>query len=395
MTSTKCYRFRLDPTPEQERAFRTFAGCRRFVWNWALARKKETYHATGRAVSYHELAGELVGLKRRSDTAFLNECDSQALQQTLRDLDRAFVNFFEKRARYPKKKSRKKTPHAFRIPQRVTTDREHVHIPKIGRVKARLHREMYGVVKSATIKQAADRHWHVTFVCHSEQEAREPTCSSPAGIDVGLETFATFDDGEKVVPPRFYRKRERKIKRLHRRVSRCQKASRNRAKARKRLAAAYGKTRNCRNDWLHKLSLLIVSCHDTLCIEDLNLRGLVKTKLAKSFSDAALGTFRRMLEYKGLWYHCQIIKVDRFFASSKTCSVCGHQQHLELSDRVWICDRCGTLHDRDINAAKNILREGLRLVTDGQSETLTVCGEEVRRVTHPHSSLKQKEAAGL
>ena len=395
MTTTRCYRFRLDPTPEQEQAFRQFAGCRRFVWNWALARKKETYQRTGGSVTYNELAHELVELKRQPDTAFLNECDSQALQQTLRDLDRAFVNFFEKRAGPPKKKSRKKTPHAFRIPQRVHAADDRVNIPKIGAVKARLHREMAGTTKSATIKQSADGHWHVTFVSHAEREESEPTCACPAGIDVGLESFVTFDDGQKIAPPQCYRKSERKLKRLHRRVSRCRSGSCNRAKARKRLAVAYAKTRNRRNDWLHKLSFLIVRGHDTLCIEDLNLKGLARTKLAKSFSDAALGTFRRMLEYKGQWYGCRIVTVDRFFASSKTCSECGHQQHLELSDRVWTCDLCGARHDRDVNAARNLLREGLRLVTDGQSETLTVCGEEVRRVTPPHSSVKQKETAAL
>jgi putative transposase len=333
-------------------------------------------------------------LKRQPDTEILQECDAQALQQTLRDLDRAFVNFFEKRACYPQKKSRKKTPHAFRIPQRVTPLHRHVKIPKIGLVRARLHREMEGTIKSATVKQAADGHWHVTFVCHFEREEKEPTHLCPAGIDVGLASFATFDDGAKEAPPRFYRKRERKIKRLHRRVSRCRKESRNRAKARQRLAVAYTKTRNQRNDWLHQLAILIVICHDTLCIEDLNLRGLVKTKLAKSFSDAALGTFRRMLEYKGLWHGCQIIKVDRFFASSKTCSECGHRQPLELSDRVWTCEQCGIVHDRDVNAARNILREGLRILAPGHGERLNACGAEVRRATRSRSALKQ-EGAGL
>jgi putative transposase len=395
MTATRCYQFRLDPTPEQEEAFRMFAGCRRFVWNWALACKNETYKATGRSLSYRELASELVGLKRQPETAFLQACDSQALQQSLRDLDRAFVNFFEKRARPPKRKSRKRTPHAFRIPQRMVAGDGHVRVPKIGAVKARLHRAMEGAVKSATIKQAADGHWHIAFVCHCEREEREPTAHCPVGIDLGLESFVTLDHGEKKAPPRFYRRRERKIKRLQRRVSHCRKGSRNRAKARQRLAVAYQKTRNQRNDWLHKLAFLIVSGHDTICIEDLNLKGLARTKLAKSFLDAALGTFCRMLEYKAVWYSRRVVRVGRFFASTKTCHDCGHQQHLELSDRVWRCAGCGILHDRDINAALNILREGLRLVTDGQSETLTVCGEEVRRGTPPRSSVKQKAAAAL
>ena len=381
MKLQRCYRFRLEPTPEQEQAFRRFAGCRRYVWNWGLSRKIETYQTTGTSVGYHVLRANLVELKRIEATEFLKECHSQVLQETLRDLDRAFINFYEKRSGFPKKKSRKGTPHAFRISQGIIASTGCISVPKIGLVKARLHREMEGTIKSATIKQSADGHWHVTFVSHFEKEETEPTTNCPCGIDVGLETFATFDGGEKVAAPRFYRRSERKLNRLHRQMSRCRKGSRNRGKARKRLARGHAKVRNQRNDWLHKLSLGIVSRHDTVCIEDLNIRGLVRTKLAKSFSDAAHGIFARMLVYKGLWYGCQVVKVDRFFASSKTCFDCGHKQPLELSDRRWSCSHCGSEHDRDINAARNNLREGLRTVAVGHTETLTACGEGVRLAT--------------
>jgi putative transposase len=381
MKLQRCYRFRLDPTRQQEQVFRQFAGCRRFVWNWALERKRIAYQESGENISYNQLAAELVTLKQQPDTAFLTECDSQALQQTLRDLDRAFVNFFEKRAAYPKRKSRKQTPNAFRNPQRVMVQGCNVRVPKIGLVKVRLHREIEGVVKSATIKQAADGHWFVTFVSHFEKETVPATIYHPSGIDVGLETFATFDDGEKIKPPKFYRKQERKLKHLHRCLSRKQKGSRNRSKSRKRLAIGYARLRNQRKDWLDKLSIDLVSCHDTICIEDLNLKGFAKTKLAKSFSDAAHGAFIRMLQYKGLWYDCQVVKVDRFFPSSKTCSICGHQQPMSLSDRRWTCLVCGAEHDRDINAARNLLAEGLRTLADGQSERQNACGEGVRLTT--------------
>jgi putative transposase len=381
MKLQRCYRFRLDPTPEQEQAFRQWAGCRRFVWNWALERKRAVYQESGDSIGYNQLAAELVKLKQQPPTAFLKECDSQALQQTLRDLDRAFINFFQKRARYPKRKRRKRTPHAFRIPQRVTVDGDRVRVPKIGRVKGRLHREMEGTIKSATIKQAAGGYWFVTFVTHFEKEAGEPTADRPAGIDVGLESFATFDDGRKVAWPRFYRQQELKLKRLHRRLSRCRKGSRNRAKARRRLAGGSAKVRNQRHDWLHKRSREIVGDHDTVCIEDLNLKGLVKTKLAKSFSDAAHGNFARMLEYKGLWHDCQIVKVGRFFASTKACHECGQRQSLSLGERRWVCDRCGAEHDRDVNAARNILREGLQILAAGHAESLNACREAVRLAT--------------
>src|SRR5439155_14602782 len=175
MKLLRCYRFRLDPTPAQAQAFRQFAGCRRFLWNWALERKRAVYQASGQSLSYRELAAELTALKRQPATAFLDECDSQALQQTLRDLDRAFINFFEKRSRYPRPKARKRTPHAFRIPQRATVEVGGVRLPKIGLVRARLHRPMEGTIKSATIKQDAAGHWYVTFVCHCEREQPPPT----------------------------------------------------------------------------------------------------------------------------------------------------------------------------------------------------------------------------
>ena len=380
MIVTKCYKFRLEPTPEQEHEFFRFAGCRRFVWNWALERKCAVYKETGKGIGYVALAAELVQLKKQPETAFLKGCHSQVLQQTLMDLDKAFVSFFEKRSRFPKFKSRKRYCNAFRIPQNVALVDEKVSIPKIGLVKVRLHREIEGVVKGATIKQEPTGHWHVTFVSHLELPDAPATCDAPAGIDVGLEAFTTLDNGEKVKPPKFYRRSQRQLKRLQRRLSRCRKSSHNRVKARKRLARCHARVRNQRNDWLHKLSAKLVRLYDTICIENLNLKGLVRTKLAKSFSDAALSTFLRMLEYKVVPRYGQVVKVGRFFASSKTCSNqdCRHKQPLELCDRTWICECCGTEHDRDINAAINILIEGLRILALGMRESVNADGGNVR-----------------
>ena len=378
MIVTKSYKFRIEPTPEQEHESLRFAGCRRFVWNWALARKQAVYKETGKSIGYVALAAELVKFKRLPETAFLKECHSQVLQQTLMDLDKAFVAFFEKRARFPKFKSRKRTPNAFRIPQNVTVTDGKVSVPKIGLVKVRLHRAMEGAVKGATIKQEANGHWHVTFVSHIELPDAEPVCNAPVGIDVGLESFLTLDTGEKVTPPKFYRKSERKLKRLQRRLSRCQKTSHNRAKAKKQVAIFHARVRNKRNDWLHKLSARLVNRYDTLCIEDLNLKGLTRTKLAKSFSDAAIGAFLRMVEYKAQWQNKRVVKVGRFFASSKTCHCCQHKQHLELSQRQWTCEQCKTLHDRDVNAAVNILCEGMRLLAHGTCDSLNADGGNIR-----------------
>jgi putative transposase len=256
-----------------------------------------------------------------------------------------------------------------------------VSIPKIGKVRAVIHRPLEGTVKSATVKQDSDGNWYITFVCHVELADAVPTFHNPVGIDVGLESFITLDNGEKIEPPKFFRKGQKKLKKLQQAVSRCPKGSQNRKKAKAKVAKEHCKTRNKRNDFLHKLSKSLVEQYDTFCIEDLNLKGLTKTKLAKSFSDAALGTFLRMLEYKAQWEGKTVIKVGRFFASSKTCHACGYKQSLELSDRKWVCDSCGVIHDRDINASKNILSEGLRLVASGTADTQNAFGGDVRLAT--------------
>ena len=379
MNTVKCFKYRLYPTQAHEHAFVQFAGCRRFVWNWALARKQETYKTTGKSVNYNTLAAELVALKRQEKTAFLKECHSQVLQQALMDLEAAYKAFFEKRARFPRFKSRKTTPRAFRIPQHVSVVDGHVSIPKIGLVKGVVHRPLEGVVKSATVKQDATGAWYVTFVCHIEQpELSARTAHTPVGIDLGLSSFVTLDTGEKVDAPCFYRRAERKLKRLQRRVSRCAKGSTSRKRTRLALARQHQKVRNQRNDFLHKLSTKLVREHDTICIEDLNVKGLARTKLAKSFNDAALGTFLRMLEYKAMWSYRQVVQVSRWFPSTKTCNACRYLHEIALSEREWTCPDCGRFHDRDVNAARNIKQEGLRLLAVGSTESQNAAGARVR-----------------
>jgi len=381
MIATKCFKYRLEPTKEQEETLLRFAGCRRFVWNWGLARKQDVYKSTGTGIGYNALASELVALKKQTDTAFLKECHSQVLQQTLMDLEKAFTAFFEKRSRFPRFKSRKRCFPAFRIPQNVSVVDGKVSIPKVGMLRARLHRPLEGTVKSATVKQEAGGHWYVVFVSHIELPDVVSTYENPVGIDVGLTSFLTLDSGKKVEPPKFYRKSERKLKRLQRKLSRCKTSSRNRAKAKLRVAKHHRRTANQRNDFLHKLSAKLVAEHDALCIEDLNLKGLTRTKLGKSFSDAALGLFFQMLNYKATYRFGQVVKVGRFYPSSKTCHDCGNVQHLELSDREWMCTGCGVIHDRDTNAAKNILSEGLRIAALGMREAQNADGGNVRLAT--------------
>lgn len=377
-TLTRCYKYRLYPTDDQHTTLVQWAGCRRFVWNWALRCRKDHYTATGRGLSYAKLAAALTQLKRDPAHGWLKGCVAQVLQQTLMDLERAFVNFFEKRAKYPRFKARKTTPHSLRFPQCVlVVDAQTISVPKIGLLRAVIHRPLDGFTKGATIKQDAMGAWWVVFVCHIDRPETLLTTENPVGIDVGLDSFTTLHTGEKTAPPKFYRRAQKKLARTQRALARKQKGSTNRTKARKRVAKIHQRIKNQRTDWLHKHALGILRNHDTACIEDLNVRGLARTKLAKSFSDAAVSTFVQLLKDKAEWHGRQVVQVGRFFASSKTCHACQTKTALTLSDRVWVCAICHTTHDRDVNAAINILHEGLRLLAVGMTERLNATGDPV------------------
>jgi putative transposase len=330
MLCQRCYQFRLRPTPEQEQLFRQFAGCRRVVWNTFLQRLQDRYAATGKSLSYAAMCRELTVLKQQPEFVFLNACDSQALQQVLKDLCTAYVHFLEKRTHFPRRKSKRRTPNAFRLPQRVRVEGESIYIPKVGRVPVVLHRAMEGHIKSATVKQEAGGKWTITFVSHfdaPEVGAAQP--AHPVGLDAGLETFVTTSDGRKTPPPKFYRKQERKLRRAQRAHSCKQKGSRNRDKARKRVALVHAKIRRQRQDWLHKRSRELADQHDVVCIEDLAVSALSKTKMrghSKSWHDASWGMFRRMLTYKQEWQGKRVVVVSRWYASSQECPVC-HQRN--------------------------------------------------------------------
>ena len=296
------YRYRLNPTAEQEAQFRQFAGARRFVWNWALGRKREHFQQTGKTLSYNDLAAELTRLKQQPDTAWLRDMDSQSLQQALRDLDSAYQHFFrrvrkgEKKKGFPKFKSRKTDTPRFRIPQRVTVDGSFVSVPKIGMVRVVLHRPLEGTTKGATFKQEACGHWYISLVVEQQIAPKEDRpVVSHIGIDVGLKSLAVLSTGEIIDNPRWYRTQSRKLRRAQKALSRKVKGSRNRGKARTQVARLHQKTRNQRNDFLHKLSTDLIRHSDLVSIEDLNVRGLAKTKLAKSVLDAGWGMFRAML----------------------------------------------------------------------------------------------------
>jgi putative transposase len=382
------YRYRLNPTVAQEIVLNQFAGARRFVWNWALDRRKTHYQQTGATLSYHDLASELTRLKQQPGTAWLRAMDSQALQQALRDLDSAYQHFFrrikrgERQKGFPRFKSRKTDTPRFRIPQRVELHAESVSVPKIGMIRAVVHRPLEGVPKGATFKREPDGHWYVSIVAEQQVAPRtERPVHTHVGVDVGLTSLAVCSNGETIPNPRWYRTQRRKLRRAQQALSRKVKGSHNRAKARVVVARLHQKIRNQRNDFLHKLSTDLVRHFDLVSIEDLSIRGLARTKLATSVLDAGWGMFRAMLAYKADRNDSHVIAIGRFFASSKMCSACGLvNADLSLADRAWTCP-CGVHHDRDLNAARNIDREGMRLfelrVAAGHAETQNACGDSV------------------
>jgi putative transposase len=371
----KAYRFRLEPTSQQEKGLKRIAGACRAVYNWGLERRKEHYAEQGKTLPYAAQNLELTVLKNRPGLEWLKEADSQALQESLRDLDRAFVNFFLGRARFPKFKRAKDARFAFRIPQRVKIEGEQVYCPKIGWIDLRLSRPVKGITKSASFKRDAAGHWYVCLIQEFElPEVPLPAPQNPVGVDVGLIDFATLSTGESIPAPKFARKAARRIRRAQRVISRRKKGSNRRKKAKRRLSRVHQKVARQRNDFVHKATTDLVGRFDLICIEDLSVKGMARTKLARSVLDAAFGEFRRQLEYKTRWNYRCLVTVDRFFPSSKQCHACSAvNDELTLSDRVWSCS-CGAVHRRDLNAALNLEAEGRRLAAAGQVETLNARG---------------------
>ena len=382
MKLRRVFRFRMRPTAGQDIALVRMAGARRFVWNWALAQCRAHYLETGKTLPQAELSRRLTALKLLPETDWLNECDSQAMQQVLADLRRAYANFFAKRARFPRFKSRKRDQARFRIPQRVKVADGRIYVPKVGLVKIRQSQPIDGETKSATFKLDASGNWDVTLVSEftmPDTPLLPAQASATVGVDLGLKDFAVLSDGECIEAPKFVRRAERKLRAAQRVLSRRELKSNRRKKAKRAVARLHAKTGNQRSDFLHKLTTGLVRDHEAVCIEDLCVKGLAKTKLAKSVLDAGLGEFRRQVDYKTVWNRKHMAVVDRWYPSSKTCHACGAiNDLLTLADREWDCLQCGAHHNRDGNAALNIKSEGLKILAAGYAESINARGAGVR-----------------
>ena len=374
----KGFEYRMYPSQEQELLLvRTF-GCSRWVFNHFLEEKIRFFKETGKSLSYCKCSKILTRLKTQKDTAWLDEAEAAALQQSLRNLDRAFVNFFKRRKQgvgfpnFKKKKSRK----TYRTPAAKIVDDSHVWIPKVGLVKARISRPTEGRIVSATIKQVPSGKYFIVFTCTDIPEPPKSKTGKAVGIDLGVNTLVTTSDGEKTESVADTRKLDKKLAREQRKLSRKKKGSNNRAKQKIRVAKVYEKIASKRKDHLHKVTAKLISENQVVCAETLNVSGMLKNHhLAKSISMQSFATILGFLEYKAREKGKTFIQVDRWFASSKTCHSCGVKADaMPLNIRSWECKACGATHDRDINAAKNILTEGIRILngTEGHSGTAAI-----------------------
>jgi putative transposase len=379
------YNFRLDPTLGQRIALARAFGCARFVYNAALAARKASYEAGDGWIPGAVLSKQLITeAKKNPDTAFLTEVSAVVLQQALRDNDVAYKNFFDsatgrrkgKRVGEPGFRSRRDSHQAIRFTSNSrfkVTEAGRLSLPKVGEVKVRWSRPLPSVPSSVTVVRDASGRYFASFVVvtdPAEDVDRFPEVEAETGIDLGLAHFAILSDGKKIDAPKFLRRAEKKLKRLQQDLARKQKGSGNRKKAVLKVAKAHAQVADARRDFHHKLSTTLIRENQAVYVEDLAVNGFGRTRLAKSVHDAGWSQFVAMLEYKAARYGRTFAKVDRFAPTSQVCSACGVKDGPKpLAVREWTCAGCGAVHDRDVNAAKNILKLGKQQVAAGWAET--------------------------
>ena len=358
----RAYKYKMKPTFKQQECINKAFGCCRFIYNWGLDKKVQSYKQEKKTIGYVELAHELTKLKNDGEHEWLKEVNNTSLQQSLRNLDAAFVRFFREKKGFPKFKSKKKNIESAKYISGVHFDFDNwkVKIPKIGWVKLCNNKAFDLSMKYGTLTVSKDKcggYWCSIVVYDVEEKPKtKVSTDNSVGIDLGIKDYAILSDGTKYGNPKFLEKGQKRLKTLQQRFARTQKKSNRHEALRLKVAKCHRDIANRRSDFLHKLSTLLIKYYDTICLEDLNVEGMMKNKhLSNSIQSAAWSEFVRQLKYKSDWYGKNVIFIGRFEPSSKTCSKCGYvKSDLQLNDREWVCPKCGEKHDRDVNAAINI-----------------------------------------
>jgi len=379
----RAYKYRCYPTKEQEVLLAKHFGCSRWIYNYALDKKVKAYQTTKESLSRFTIQKDLPTLKRSEETSWLKEVNSQSLQASLENLDKAFTKFFRDKRGFPKFKSKHNNKQSFSVPQNGIIDFETntISLPKFKTpIKCKLHRKFEGNSKTVTVSKTPTEKYFVSVLVEVNEDIPElkPIDESKAvGIDLGIKTFAVLSNGEKIQNPKHIKSSLKRLKKQQRRVSKKVKGSNNRKKAVKKLAVLHEKVSNKRNDFLHKTTAKLVSEHDTLCLETLKPSNMIKNhKLAQALSDISIGKFNEILEYKAKWNGVNILRIGQFQPSSKICTCGVINKELKLSDREWICQSCGEIHDRDELAANNIKRFAFSKNNTAGIVGFQACGDE-------------------
>ena len=362
----KAYKYRLYPSREQMIFFEKSFGCVRYVYNWALNQRIESYQKDGTRLSWVDSCKRLTELKKQKETEWLKEVANQSLQSSIRNMDSAFTRFFREKKGFPKYKSKKRSKNTFQYVDKVSIDftTNKVNLPKCGWVKFGKNREFEGKMGTCTISKTTTGKYYISILVEDGKSLPQKpiiNMDTAVGIDVGIKDFAVLSNGQTFPNPKFLENNEKRLKVLQIRLSRKQKGSNRRERVRLAVAKQYEKIRNRRDNFIHQVTSKIIRENQTIVIEDLNIDGMLKNHcLAKHISSASWSEFFRQLQYKSEWYGRNLIRVGRFEPSSKMC-LCGYvNKDLTLKDREWNCPNCGRHNDRDLLAAVNIKRFGLQ-----------------------------------
>ena len=379
----KSYKYRIYPTKKQQELINKHIGCCRYVYNLCLEKKINAYKTSKKSLSKFDLIKLLSPLKKEQETSFLKEVNSQSLQAAIYSLDNAYKKFFKEKKGFPKFKSKRNARQSFQIVQNTTVNfkENRVFIPKFKEgIKCRFHRFFDGKIKNSTVSRTSTGRYYISIMVQFDEDnpSKKPIDESKAvGIDLGIKTFATLSNGDEIPNPKNLKNALVRLKRLQRRLSKKAKGSNNREKARRVLACQYERVTNRRNDFLEKVTHQLVTTYDTICLETLSAKNMMKNHhLAQALSDIAIGRFNQLIEQKAEWYGANILRIGRFEPSSKMCS-CGYvYKDLKLSQRVWTCPNCGRTNQRDLLAANNIKAFAFNKIlnTAGTAE-IHACGD--------------------